>query len=65
MPKEVLKTGEITEISGNYAHAGSPDGKTSCNPTPEEKIIPLERGDTAPPVKSCAEPALWKLVKST
>jgi hypothetical protein len=25
----------------------------------------LEKGETAPPVKSCAEPAIWKLVKIT
>ena len=63
--KTVLKTGETAEVSGIYTHIGSPDGKTSCSPTAEEKNIPLEKGETAPPVKSCAEPALWKLVKTT
>ena len=65
MAKKILKTGETAEVSGLYAHAGNPDGKTSCTPTKEEQIIPLEKGETAPPVKSCAEPAMWKLVKTT
>lgn len=61
--KTTIKTGETAEISGDYAHMGNPNGTTSCSPTTEEKIIPLDKGDTAPPVKSCEEPALWKLVK--
>jgi len=65
MPEKILKTGEKAEVSGLYAHIGSPDGKSACSPTKEEQIIPLDKGDTAPPVKSCQEPALWKLVKAT
>lgn len=65
MTKEIIRTGEKADISGLYVHMGNPNGKTSCSPTSEERIIPLEKGDTAPPVKSCAEPAIWKLVKAT
>ena len=65
MTKRIIKTGEIADVSGLYAHIGNPDGKTSCSPTAEEKIISLEEGDKAPPVKSCKEPALWELVKAT
>ena len=65
MGKNIIRTGEKADVTGNYAHIGNPNGTTACSPTPEEKIIPLERGETAPPVKSCAEPALWKLVKQT
>lgn len=65
MRKRIIKTGETAEVSGLYNHIGNPDGKTSCSPTAEEKIIPLEEGDKAPPVKSCKEPALWELVKAT
>lgn len=65
MIKQTIRTGEKADISGLYAHMGNPNGKTCCTPTSEEKIIPLEKGETAPPVKSCAEPAIWKLVKIT
>jgi len=65
MGKQIIRTGEKADVTGIYAHIGNPKGITACSPTHEEKIIPLEKGETAPPVKSCAEPALWKLVKST
>jgi len=65
MRKTIIRTGEKADVTGIYAHIGNPKGTTTCSPTPKEKIIPLERGETAPPIKSCAEPALWRLVKST
>ncbi len=58
--EDIIKTGEKAPKSGNYEYAGHPEKKTSCSPTNEEKIIPLEKGEIAPPIKSCEEPALWK-----
>ena len=58
-----LKTGEKATVSGFYAYQRPEDGKIGCNPTPEEQVIPLEKGETAPPVKSCGVSATWRLVK--
>jgi len=59
-----LKTGEKAKASGYYKYDGPISGKPSCSPTPEEQIIPLEKGETAPPVKSCADSAKWKFLRS-
>lgn len=64
MAENDLVTGEKARISGYYKYSGSPTGKIGCSPTPEEQIIPLEKGETAPPVKSCQEPAKWKFARS-
>jgi len=58
-----ITTGEKAKVSGNYRYNGSPDRSVNCTPTLEECIIPLEKGETAPPVKSCNSSANWKLVK--
>lgn len=63
MSDKNLKTGEKADTAGFYSYDGPADGKIVCNPTPEEKVIPLDKGDTAPPVKSCPAGAKWKLVK--
>lgn len=63
MTEDELKTGEKARISGYYAYNGAVDKKISCIPTPEERIIPLDKGDTAPPVKSCGSAANWKLLR--
>ena len=65
MAKKELITGEKAEISGLYVYNGPISKKPSCSPTQEERIIPLDAGDTAPPVKSCGDSAKWKLVKTT
>lgn len=48
------KTGEKCSIKGNYVWVEYVDPpKYSPLPTADEKEIPLEVGDTFPPVKSC------------
>ncbi|MFY3739826.1 MAG: hypothetical protein HMLIMOIP_000245 [Candidatus Nitrosomirales archaeon] len=59
------KTGEKAPVSGIYRYDGPADDKISCTPTQEEMLIPLSRGETFPPVKSCDSAAHWKLVKET
>ncbi len=65
MTRKELITGEKAEVTGLYKYNGPVNNKPSCSPTPEEQIIPLDVGDTAPPVKSCGDSAKWKLVKTT
>ena len=65
MTEEYLKTGEKAKVSGLYSYNGPTDNKIGCVPTPEEQIIPLSRGEHAPPVKSCGSGAIWKLEKKT
>ena len=59
-----LITGEKARISGFYQYNGHPQGEPSCTPTSEERVIPLDRNETAPPVKSCAAAAKWRFLRS-
>ena len=54
------KTGEISDITGNYAFDGYVDGSTFPPPTAEERVIPIERNETLPPVRSSNKAAWWK-----
>jgi len=47
------KTGDTAPETGKYRYAGPASDGVSCSPTPEEMMIPLSRGETFPPVKSC------------
>ncbi|RKH03876.1 YjzC family protein [Corallococcus praedator] len=60
-----FKTGEKCETSGNYVFDGYVDGSTSPAPTAEERVIPLSKGETFPPIKSSAKSAYWKLQRIT
>lgn len=57
------KTGEKVPASGIYSYQGPVDGQRSCTPTREEREVPLSKGETFPPVKSCASGAKWKLTR--
>ena len=61
MPKH--KTGEEAPESGTYQYDGPTDDGVTCEPTPEEKVIPLSKGEKFPPIKSCGSSggAFWKL----
>jgi len=58
---ESYKTGEKVPVSGIYSYKGPTDKRTSCTPTQEEQRIPLSKGETFPPVKSCDSGAVWEL----
>lgn len=57
------KTGEEAPQSGTYEYDGPINNRVSCEPTQEEKVIPLSKGEKFPPVKSCDKRggAFWKL----
>jgi hypothetical protein len=55
------KTGETCEIAGDYRFDGYTDGSSSPRPTSDEMEIPLQRGETFPPVRSC-DKACWRLL---
>jgi hypothetical protein len=57
------KTGEKCEIPGDYAFDGYVDGTRFPKPSPEERTIPMDRGDAFPPVRSTDKAAWWKLVR--
>lgn len=56
------KTGETALYTGRYAFDGYTDGTTTPTPTSEERIIPLQRGETFPPVKSSKKSAYWRYI---
>ena len=58
---EKYRTGEKVPVSGIYSYQGPIDQRTSCEPTTEERRVPLSKGETFPPVKSCESGAKWKL----
>ena len=51
------KTGEVCEVAGDYEFDGYTDGSSSPAPTSEERVIPMDRGDVFPPVKSSGKAA--------
>ncbi len=57
------KTGQKCEASGRYRFDGYTDGTTSPSPRPEEREIPLSRGETFPPVRSTGKSCFWLLVQ--
>lgn len=56
-----FKTGQTAPVNGVYIFDGYVDGTTTPSPTNEERVIPLSRGETFPPVRSANKAAYWKL----
>ncbi|MGH2612266.1 MAG: YjzC family protein [Rhabdochlamydiaceae bacterium] len=64
MTDVIIKTGEKARVSGFYGYNGPTNAsEIGCNPTPNERVIPLKSGETAPPVKSCPAGANWKFLR--
>lgn len=59
------KTGETCPMSERWRFDGYLDGSSSPPPRPEEKEIPLSKGETFPPIRSSGEACWWKLVQRT
>ncbi|MFH1264120.1 MAG: YjzC family protein [Planctomycetota bacterium] len=57
------KTGEVCVFSGHYRWDGYLDGTRTPEPRPEEKEIPLSRGERFPPIRSCGKACWWKLIR--
>jgi hypothetical protein len=56
------KTGQMCELAGTYAFDGYVEPKYAPSPTPNEREIPMEVGETFPPVRSTERAAWWKWV---
>ena len=57
-----VKTGEQAPESGIYRFVGPTNEWESCEPTAEELKIPLTKGQTVPPVKSCSTGGVFTLI---
>lgn len=58
----VGKTGDTALYTGRYQFERYTDGTTTPAPTADERIIPLSRGETFPPVKSSKKGAYWRYI---
>lgn len=58
----VGKTGDTALYSGQYVFQSYTDGTKTPAPTAEERVIPLQRGETFPPVKSNKKAAFWRYI---
>lgn len=56
------KTGDTAPNTGRYQFVRYTDGSTTPTPTAEERVIPLQRGETFPPVRSCNKSAWWQFI---
>jgi hypothetical protein len=56
------KTGDKCTTKGRYQFDGYTDGTNYPSPTTEEKIIPLDVGDTFPPIRSTNKGAYWRYI---
>ncbi|NVB40911.1 YjzC family protein [Pseudenhygromyxa sp. WMMC2535] len=61
----LYKTSDQCATSGQYAFKKYVDGTTTPSPTQEERVIPLTRGETFPPIRSCNKAAYWSLLRAT
>lgn len=57
MPK--FQTGEKAPSTGSYRFVSFVDVSVRCQPTSNERVIPLSRGETFPPIRSCNASAWW------
>jgi hypothetical protein len=58
----LYKTGEKAPVTGRYRFVRYTDGTTTPSPTADEKVIPLTKGETFPPINSSDKGALWELI---
>ena len=58
----LYKTGEEAPRTGRYEFVKYTDNTTFPSPTAEEKIIPLSKGETFPPVRSTNKAAWWRAI---
>lgn len=56
-----FKTGQICETTGSYVFDGYVDGTFTPAPNAEERVIPLSKGETFPPIRSAKKACWWKL----
>ncbi len=56
----MYKTGDIAPTTTTYEFAGYTDGTATPAPTANERVIPLSKGETFPPIRSCGKGAWWR-----
>lgn len=59
---DTYKTCQKSPANARYKWVKYTDGTTSPKPTSEEMIIPLDRGEHFPPVRSCNKGAIWEMI---
>lgn len=57
-----FKTGQKCTAKGNYQFDGYTDGTSYPAPTANERVIPMDVGDTFPPINSSDKGAWWKFI---
>ena len=57
------RTGQTCQESGVYRFDGYTDGTSTPAPKPEEREIPLSKGETFPPIRSTGKACYWRLVR--
>lgn len=60
-----FRTGETCDTKGIYTFDGYLDGTNSPAPTNDERVIPLDKNDRFPPIKSQNKGAYWKFTRAT
>lgn len=58
----LYKTGDKAPVTANYQFVRYTDGTTSPSPTSNERVIPLTKGETFPPINSCDKGAWWRKI---
>lgn len=59
-----MHTGEKAQLSGVYKWIRHLT-PSRCQPTANERLIPLSQGETFPPCKSCQTGCEWELERKT
>ncbi|WNG29344.1 YjzC family protein [Cystobacter fuscus] len=60
-----FKTGAKCEAKGMYTFVRYVDNPQAPAPTSNERDIPLDKGDTFPPIRSQNRAAWWRLTRLT
>jgi hypothetical protein len=56
----MYKTGDEAPETGNYVFVRFVNGNVNCTPTANERNIPLKKGATFPPIRSCNAGAWYR-----
>lgn len=60
----MFKTGMICTTKGQYVFVRYVDAPIGTpQPTTEERVIPMERGGTFPPIRSTGQAAYWNRLR--
>jgi hypothetical protein len=60
--EQEFHTGQRAPVSGTYEFVRHQQ-PVACEPTAEERRVPLARGEVFPPERHCNTSAVWRLVE--